>query len=197
MLGKISIKYLVILSGLFFIAVNILIFYQRIMVNGLKSDFASEYGKLTRENYLLSEKIIRYMKMNQMNTKIRSTSDSEYFFVWRYYNDFCKSCIEQEIILLKDHISSIGAERIKILASTDNPRDLKSFLNSHDLGQVEIIILPDYETNIFSDEQLHRPFYFVADSTGNATMIFEPDIELPDLSEKYFEMVINRYFNSR
>lgn len=197
MSGKVSLKFLLILSGIFLIAINIILFYQRIVVNGLKSDFSLEYGKLTRENYLLSEKIIRYMELTRLNLKTGGFPGSEYLFVWRYFDDYCSSCIEQEIIFLKENISSIGIDNVLVLASTDNPRDLKSYFNSHDLGNLELKILPKNEIIISPDTQTNRPFYFVADSTGNATMIFEPDIELPELSKKYFKMVVSRYFSGR
>jgi hypothetical protein len=114
--------------------------------------------------------------------------------VFRYFENNCSTCIEEELLNIKNHSSEIGNENIFILVTSNSPEDLTTTLKVRNMERIRIRNIPDTEVIFSKRLSGNKPFYFVLDSVSHANMIFEPDLRVPGLTEKYFEAITKRFF---
>ncbi len=103
----------------------------------------------------------------------------------------CSLCIEKELEIIKNISTKIGVKNIIIISNFNNSRKLEVFKNTYNL-----------EFDVFHCKSLKLPFekvssqpcVFVIDSELIVKDFFVPDRTLPELSEKYYLSVYDKYF---
>lgn len=203
MLKKFATSQVLYTVGIAFIIINSLLIYQKSVNRRLVSDFETELKKESLENSVLTDMIFKNMRSVQLHflMKILPLEGTEQrlhrnLFVWRYFDNYCNTCIEEEFININKYSALIGSENIVILGSVKNMLELNMALLTRNLEDVKHFDMPDSVFNFAGDGYKNRPFYFVLDSNGYANMIFYPDPRIPDLTGKYFDIVTNKYFGS-
>lgn len=201
---KIKISILFYSLGTFLVIINLLLFYQKRVNRNLTSNFETEFKKVIMENSVLTDIVFENLEKNQLDSalfnSVQKNNKSRLhhnFLGFRYFENSCDKCVEEELMNIKKYSQLIGVDNIIILTSNHNLRELKASFSARKMGDYELINIPDFEINFSSGESENKPFYFILDSAFFANMIFKPDVRIPMLTEKYFKLVKNKYFSSR
>lgn len=202
-LKRINIK-IVYFALLLVIIINIILIYQSKAEKKLYSILKSNYNNVIHDCNFLYERLFENLERKPLESVF---TDSELIhlkrkprhniFVWRYFENSCSSCLDQEIINLKKYSPMIGSENILVLTTFYNLRDLNVSFTSRNILDFRMINVIDSELFSTKKEFHNSQFYFVLDSTGYANMIFEPDARIPNLTRRYFEKIIEEFFTPR
>jgi hypothetical protein len=185
------------------VIINLLLIYQKRINSDFVLKFETRYKDLSLDNSILIDIILKDLEHRSINSFLldpklnQNKSDfNKSILVWRYFENSCNTCVEEEFLNIKKYSMSIGIDNILIMTSSNDLRELKASIHASKMGDFKLINIPDSVINYSLNEMGYenKPFYFILEPSGYAVMIFKPDIRVPQLTEKYFEMVINKYF---
>ena len=114
--------------------------------------------------------------------------------VFRYTENMCQLCVDQEIDFLKELSLEIGPENIVVLASYRNLKFLKNAKAFSDYHIKPFNIKPNAMANML--EKVDNPYLFVTDESLEMKMIYVPEKNIPSMSQKYYEIIKKKVFNS-
>jgi hypothetical protein len=197
---KISIRISIFIIILFLIVIDLILIHQKGKYKEFASDIDVEYGKLRLENYYLVNLILDHLEKKALSSfitvpdTIDFNSRNNNLFVWMYSKNTCTSCIEQEFSDIVRLSSQIGRENIAIIVAKPHYIQLNELLITYGLGDLKTIIINNENEGAIVNNE-NKTFYFVIDTLNNANMIFHPNHKLSILSEKYFEKIIDKYFD--
>ncbi|HCT30765.1 MAG TPA: hypothetical protein DIW31_08520 [Bacteroidales bacterium] len=127
----------------------------------------------------------------EASTLLNNVVGSKPRLILRYSELNCQACIDVQLASLNKLAYKIGKENIIILASYKAIANMTKFkrINKLDMSiyNVDSIGLPLEKENI--------PFYFIIDQNKKTKLTFVPYKEFPSLTEKYFELIQNRFFS--
>lgn len=114
--------------------------------------------------------------------------------IYRFKETSCDACYSDQIAKLKILSKHIGISNIILLVSFNNRNSLKVLTNTYNLD----FSIYNIDQKLISDwplEKYNEPYQFIFSKDYSSLFFFAPDKTLPDLTEKYFE-VIKTYFSS-
>jgi hypothetical protein len=188
---RINPMYLTIIVSL--LLINGIVYVEESKSDEIKNKFYSEYKKIIENNNLLLKHYLN--NLPEINCKagfckIKEKSNTA-IFIFGFYKNSCQSCIDDAILNLKNISSKIGIHSI-LIVSDINFTDLEAIKSLYQITDYNFIILdPSEFPTCYGRDQL---FYCVVDSSNIARMVFTPYPHMPDLSESYFEKVIDQYY---
>ena len=107
----------------------------------------------------------------------------------------CQQCKSTELDNLKINFTEYGFQNVCAILTVKTPRDLKSLSLSFDYDFLKVGS-KDHNILDIPLEKYNKPYYFILDSNLRANMFFIPDMTKPELTQKYFEMVKDKYFRN-
>jgi hypothetical protein len=110
----------------------------------------------------------------------------------RYSELNCHTCVDIQFEALKELGKKIGNENIILLASYKGDGDLNRFMR---INKINFKVF-NIENSGLPVEKANTPFYFIADGSGFAKLVFVPRKEYPKLYKKYLEIVSQRFFQN-
>lgn len=114
--------------------------------------------------------------------------------VLHYSELSCLDCVNEEINRLKSISDQIGKDRLLIIASYFNKRDLFLFKRINGLVDIDVYRIKENATGLISDS-LNIPTIMIIDSTLCIRETFFPNVLYPGKSEKYFNNMLKKYFS--
>lgn len=113
--------------------------------------------------------------------------------VFRFSQKNCIECVRAQIPFLKNISDKIGKDKVILLTSYDNRRDLMVILNEFNLDfksyNISIDEFSKYNNSI---ENLGIPYVFEINADGEVEMLFFPLKETPEISKLYYRRVEER-----
>lgn len=113
--------------------------------------------------------------------------------VLHYSELSCLDCVNEEVKHLKEISDSIEKDRVLIIASYDNRRDLFLFKRINGLVDFNVYRIKENATGLITDS-LNIPTIMVIDSALIIRETFFPNALYPEKSEQYYHSVIKKYF---
>ena len=160
-----------------------------------KSTYLKDIDKLVNHiNYLRNKIIEDAANTNASCELLKDNSLEEPVLVWRYFQNYCNSCIDYELIILKENIKKINEKNIVIIATYDNPLIMNTWIATNRLKRITLLKVPADEFNFNSENNYHEPYFFIYNKEKIANFIFTPEESLPQLTEKYFNRITEEYF---
>jgi hypothetical protein len=112
--------------------------------------------------------------------------------VCRFSDLHCETCIDYSIRMLLQWVDSIGKDKILFLGAY---RNNKIFNRQKPLYGIDALETVNTIALHIPAEDLGYPYYFVLDSTLRISNVFIPDKGVPNVTNKYLELVKEKYFN--
>lgn len=201
---KISFCFLLITIFFFLIVLNLIFLNQKRINKSIVSIFHNECERLNLTNYNLTNLFLDHLFNKPLNNFLNNSEIVAYksklntnLLVWVYSKSGCSLCNDQEYIEMRKHSLQIGCKNMVLINTNFDERELRETMIAYGLVNLKIITILNNENSIKLDNNENRTIYFVLDSCNNPNMIYQPDPNLPLLTEKYFEKVINKYFKSK
>lgn len=114
--------------------------------------------------------------------------------IYRFTNEFCKACVEDDIELLKQLGKSIGDHNIIIIGNNDNARLLSIFKNTYQIESPCYNFKGCFKTTIENNSDHNNiPFFLLLDAGRNIRLAFLTD-EDSELTKIYLDKIRN-YFS--
>lgn len=114
--------------------------------------------------------------------------------VLRYSEIHCDVCVDSTLNQLKNIAQKIGQERIILISSYADPRDMYTFKRLNNL-EFPIYNLGTQTLNIKAEEA-DTPYLFVLKPDGTTEMVFLSYKEVPALLNQYLQLVQHKYFQN-
>lgn len=110
--------------------------------------------------------------------------------VLRFTQNNCGSCVERELIHLKELAKSIGEENIVCLTSYSGINDLKIFKDSYtaNFATYNVPFNTFYKNGY---DTLNFPYVFLVDKNLQMSNFFIPAKEIPMLSKAYYTSMVS------
>lgn len=124
-------------------------------------------------------------------TLLKNVVSSKPMLILRYSELNCQTCIDVQLASLNKLADKIGKKNIIILASYNTIVNMTKFKRINKLN----LSIYNVDSIGFPLEKSNIPFYFIIDKDRMAKLIFVPNKEFPSLTEKYFELIQNRFFS--
>lgn len=143
------------------------------------------------ESAIVSERLlIEELESKEVFTP-KILTNSGPVLVLRISQNTCQVCIEQELKRMNEMSVPLIHNRFIILASYDNLRDLKLFQKENQINYPIYKIISDSLS--IPLEKLSIPYFFVLDNSLKATNLFYPLMSTPDLTDKYFAILNEKF----
>ena len=138
------------------------------------------------------EDLIVYSNDDVNNRRLSDFLEDNSFLILRYNETYCKSCVDHSLEALLDYKDEIGIDNILIMATSENIRKLKAFVNKFENSNIKIInIISKIDLPI---EKYNVPYFFVISNNLQIQMLFVPIKELPENTFRYLQVVSDRFF---
>jgi hypothetical protein len=199
--GKINIRVLFFSIIFFLVIINSIFFYQKKRINDIVSSFKTELQSTVNENYYLTNHLLNRLESKHLSDILKSDelifdrSESENnLFIWVYFRSGCSICTEQVFLNMKKYSSRIGRKNVAVIVKNADRIYLKEEMITYGISDLRIITVSGnvLSDTIYKDE--NSSVFFVLDSCSNTNMIFNPDPNMPFLTERYFEKISEKYF---
>lgn len=117
--------------------------------------------------------------------------------VLQYSELNCNICVDSAVTRFKQFIDEIGNEHAIIIAATQNPRYMVSFvkLNKLQHDNVYMIDYTGYEKLYGKSE--NKPFVYLTNSNFKIADCFFPIKEIPEFSDIYYNTMHKKYFEGK
>ena len=104
----------------------------------------------------------------------------------------CESCVEAELLRLKEKVKDIDSENIILLAAYENIRSLFLLCKANGANYLSYIIHEDsFELN---DDKQQLPYYFIMMDDLWMKDFFVIDQNAPEITDKYLKIIVCKYF---
>jgi len=114
--------------------------------------------------------------------------------IYKFSSLSCNSCVENEIRLLKNFASKIGEENIILISNFSDIKYMYNFKRINELNRFQIYNLKDnYIHSELSETNI--PYYFIVENDFITKALFLPNESLNELTVRYYNLIIIRYFN--
>lgn len=206
---KPEIKYYLII-----IIISILVIYQSLNIKGLNKTIVEDLNntkELKNSFHLTNELLINNIGLQfqsdglylDKNAKLITIDEDTIIIsdilnktpkVFYYYSELsCSVCFEEELRNLENASEKIGKENIILLVSFRKLRDITALIRIH---QIDFKL---YNLNFrpigIPVEDYNVPFVFLADNTYKINHLFIPSKEINNLSDMYYDIIYNKYYN--
>jgi len=104
----------------------------------------------------------------------------------------CESCVEAELLRLKEKVKDIDSENIILLAAYENIRSLYLLCRANEVNFPSYIIHED-SFGLNADKQ-QLPYYFIVMDDLWMKDFFVIDQNAPDFTDKYLDIIVSKYF---
>jgi len=141
------------------------------------------------------------LRLNQLTNIYSSEEDSISFeelvkthknlLIFRYSELNCMTCVDQEIIHLKNLVKN-SSIKILILTTYEDIKDLYLFIRTNNIEDIPIYNLKSPIENL-PLESANIPYYFVLNNSFNTTELFIPSKFFEDQSLKYLNSILSKY----
>jgi len=110
--------------------------------------------------------------------------------IFRFSGYYCDVCNIFVLKKLKEHFPDFAtSDKIMLIGSEIEPRLRVDFFGK------EILTLKNSELGL-PLEETKTPFLFLLDKKGKIEMVFIPDKSLPDYTDRYLEVIKNRFLKA-
>jgi len=185
--------------------VNGLLFFRLLKENShLKSDINTQNIKIKHYQYndIVNTQLTSTL-INIDSTTIIETLYSEkilfreivneYLVVFRYSNISCGSCVDSEVLLLRQLVNQVGLENVLIVTDNEDTGQIFRYKRMHKIIDVNTVISNDDNLNIFTHEY-SIPYYFIIDSNLLIRSVYIPHSELNELTIQWYNKIENIFF---
>jgi hypothetical protein len=162
-----------------------------IFQNNQMNSYKTNFNVSLLNNGLSLEKTILTDSKNH-EIKIKDVfHENDKFLICRFSELYCQECVTHSIIKLVNISEKIGKDHIIFLGSYENSKSM-NIMKEH-LGIQNMAIYNAHNLNIPAEE-IGFPYYFMVDKTLKISDIFIPEKSALDLTNKYLEIINERYF---
>lgn len=110
--------------------------------------------------------------------------------IYRYPNNVCSSCVQEDLDLIKKFKNQVGATTIVFVTHEDTRNEHIRIAN--ELRNVDYFRIPQKELNLTQGAKEIERFFGRLDSSGSSIQnIFLPSRNLSKLTSKYFDLHFN------
>lgn len=113
------------------------------------------------------------------------------FFVCRFSDIHCESCVEYAIKTTLQWSDSIGKNNILFLGTHRNRKIFNKQIKSYGIDKFTTVNIPSLN---LPAEELCFPYYFVLDSTLTVLNVSIPDKGVRNVDHRYFQKIQKKYF---
>jgi hypothetical protein len=152
--------------------------------------FNNTFIQLKSENHILRN--VQGNINDNDNISLKPLLSDNVKLIFRFSEYHCSMCIENALMPLVKYSKIIGVENIIILASYKNARTLNIFIKKNAPG---IKVFNTKEKLDIPMEEWDTPYFFIADNTMKAQLIFIPVKEIVGYTEEYLKIINQRYYN--
>lgn len=172
------------------------------LLNNQKSELEWYEYRIEKQKYKLHHEIFtenaiaknfRLINLNNDTVEVLSLLDTPKL-IYRFLENSCESCIDDDISLIKELGESIGYQKIIIATDFENTRLLKEFINRK--GIISSCYILKEELNLSLEPESSRrkgAFYFILDNNLRIRFAYISD-DYPDFNKIYMNRICE-YFN--
>lgn len=121
---------------------------------------------------------------------ISPVTDKTRKLVFRFSEDGCNVCVEQQLNKLREIAASIGSDNIVLISKFTSDRDLHLFKSKNNIE----FSLYNVESLSPGLDKIRVPCYFIL-SRNDVSSVFLPVKEIPHMTDEYLSYIKLRYFN--
>ncbi len=194
-------KYIIGLLSVFIVTLTVLglikdnIFKKQL--NQIQRNMAIQEQGLT-EMVLLHSKLTSPVKFpeNMMvfdeegkKIKLSEIVQSRQLLVYKISKNYCPICVENELLALSKWFKNRQGKNPLLLTEGYIPKELKILKQRLKINWSTYMFESSLFLRSLSIEKIKKPYFFVLDSSLNATLFFVPDERFPNLSDAYYEQI--------
>jgi hypothetical protein len=158
----------------------------------INKTFKDRYYIETIENFTnLSE--YKFQLNNDLNNIFRNGEELK--LIYRCFNDDCLSCIIDDLETIKGN-KKIDLSKLLILPEMSIDRNEMLKKNSL-FEKYNHLFLADSLLRLDHTRIYHHRFFALLDSKGTLSMVFVPHKELPEVTNKYLNFIIDNYLTAK
>lgn len=91
-----------------------------------------------------------------------------------HYSDIhCSTCLDKQLLYLKQFQTDMGAESICILGSVQSYRSIVALINNYNF-ECDVFVIPDQKSIFKHNSFFVEPFYFTIQNDGNINLFHFP-----------------------
>jgi hypothetical protein len=133
---------------------------------------------------------IEVIDENKNKIQLKEMLSKQPKLVFRYSELNCQQCVDTVFKRLKQLAEEVGKEKILILSSYSNHRDLLLFKR---INQIDLEVYNLNETKLdISVEEVNIPYMFLLDNDFRAKFVFIPEKTMPQLTDNYLLLIKNK-----
>lgn len=136
------------------------------------------------------EIILNYGPEGKQHILLKDLIGNQTKFVFNYSELNCQVCVDSQVKYVRQLAAEVGVDKIVILATYKNQRDLYLFKRLHNLN---IEIYNKHEQTLgLGEEEMTVPVLFITDQSLKSNYVFVPDKTIPELSKGYYKFIENK-----
>lgn len=169
---------------------NMLLIYYALTIKRKSESLAIE-NSMIGNNY--ENRFLTALDYEDTECYIDSLSSENQPYLCYFVSDLhCKPCVDSILTQINNFSKHQNLGRFALLADYNNANDYIIFKRLHKIKE-GVIRIKKANNLIFQTE---LPLLFIYDSKSHeAEMVFIPDQTKPKLTQKYLDLVYNRYFS--
>lgn len=140
------------------------------------------------ENVLLQDSLGKKQSLQSIFNK-----GQKQILVCRFSEFHCESCVDFSIQLLLSTNVFLGKNNLLFLGSYQNNRIFNREKELFGINQFSTYNTPTLNISL---EEIGYPYFFILEENLTISNIIIPDKNMPTLTQKYIEVIGNRYFNN-
>jgi hypothetical protein len=162
------------------------------IVNEKYNNLQNKYFHEIEDNSHPINPEMRISSISEDTLLIKDISSENPKLIFYFSGLTCKSCIETELLRLKEKVKNIGAENIVLLAAYENVRSLFLLCKENGVNYPSFII-HENSFDLNADQQ-QLPYYFILTDELWMKDFFIVDQNAPEITDVYLDIVFSKYF---
>ena len=138
---------------------------------------------------------LRSQKGEKVSLYAIAGKGKNYKLIVRISDMFCNTCNEYLILKLLRRKDEIGIDNIIIIGSFQNSNSMKILKDNLNIPFQIFSTNDNYAFNYLPIESENFPYCFILDSSKTIQHVYLPIKSEPEISEKYFNAIVKRYFD--
>jgi hypothetical protein len=129
-----------------------------------------------------------------MLQEIFKENESKIKLIYRYDSYMCESCILNDLDRIRNDYFGIRKEQVFIIAGIRESREEEIKVMNELMG-LNYLAVPYSKMKLCKRDNNSLKYYAVIDKSGLVLSLFQPDENLPGLTNEYFKLIYNKWFS--
>ncbi|HEY3373048.1 MAG TPA: hypothetical protein VGK10_19515 [Prolixibacteraceae bacterium] len=171
---------------------NILINQKTIEIDKLKfENLKNKYFLEIKDNFFPFDPNMKIISIQGDTLLFKEILSPRPKLIFSFSKLTCSSCVEKEILRIKNIESTFGFDNIIILTNYEHIRDIAMFCKLNNVKYPMYLICKGLNLNVYQNNLAH---YFVVFDDFYLRDMYIVDQNSPDLTNKYLDEMLLKYF---